>query len=187
MRDQDLIERVRRGRPGAFEALYHQYVERVHRQLYAMVGDDPELEDLIQQVFCQVHDHLDRFRGASAFSTWLHRIVVNVALMHLRVRSRRWRRDAPMPPALPAPDPDRPDRAVAIRDRVRALDAILEGMKPKRRVTFVLYHVEGHTLEEIAELVEAPLSTVASRLKAARLDVSRAMKRAQLRHEKEVR
>src|SRR5688572_19591461 len=92
MRDAELIRRVQEGRPGAFDELYFAYVDRVHRHVFSIVGADAELEDLVQQSFVQVFRHIGGYRGDASFSTWLHRIVVNTALTHLRKRKRREQR-----------------------------------------------------------------------------------------------
>ena len=84
MRSDELIERIRKGTPGAFEALYRAHVDQVYRQLSRLVGEDGDIDDLVQTVFIKVHRHLDGWRGDSQFSTWLHRIVVNVAMTHLK-------------------------------------------------------------------------------------------------------
>ncbi|MDF1564479.1 MAG: RNA polymerase sigma factor [Deltaproteobacteria bacterium] len=176
----DLITRVQEGRPGAFDELYYAYVDRVHRKLHAVVGPDPELDDLIQQTFLQIHGKIGEFRGECAFATWLHRVALNVALMHLRKR-QRWLRFGQEPeslrPALEPAGPAAPDDAAGRREKLELLHGIVGEVKPKKRIVFVLYHVEGHTLEEIAELTEASVNTVASRLRAARKEVRRALER----------
>ncbi len=189
MRDLELIQRVKAGRPGAFDELYYAFVDRVHRKLYAVVGPDPEIDDLIQQTFVQVHRRIHTFRGECAFGTWLHRVTLNVALMHLRTRRRRGRfgRTQAVPEDLPEP-PGRagPDEVAGQRERLRLVHRILEGIGPKKRIVFVLYHFEGHTLEEIAELTGASVHTVASRLRAARKEVQRALARHALRERRAI-
>ena len=81
---RELLDRCRRGEPGAFEEL----VERTHRQVYTLayrlVGDRHEAEDVAQDAYLRVHRSLRTFRGESSFSTWLYRVVANAATTHLR-------------------------------------------------------------------------------------------------------
>jgi RNA polymerase sigma-70 factor (ECF subfamily) len=154
MRDIELIDRVKQGQPKACYEFYYSYVDRVHRQLYAMVGPDADLDDLIQQTFIVVFKRIDSFRGESRFTTWLHRVVVNVAIDHLRARKRKVRPDLEQElRTLCAPSAfETPDEMLARSEKIALLHSILDGVKPKQRVVFMLYEVEGHTLEEIAEL-----------------------------------
>jgi len=171
VRDEQLIQRVKEARPGAFDELYFSYVDRVHRQLYAVVGPDPELEDLIQLTFVSVHQKIGGFKGECAFGTWLHRLCLNVALMHLRSRQRRFRWVREKEALRPALEPTlraRPDDQAGDRQELSRIYQILSGLKPKQRLVFVLYHLEGHSLEEIAQLTECSINTVASRLRTAR-------------------
>lgn len=177
MRDQGLVERVQARHPGAFEEFYYAYVDRVHRHLYSIVGPDSDLDDLVQQTFVHVHQRIHTFRGESSVTTWLHRVTVNVALDHLR-RRRRWFRLDSVREQLPSPaEPEQPDETADRSHKLRVLHQVLDRLKPKKRLVFVLYEIEGHTLEEIAELVDSSVNTVAARLRAARLEVRQAMER----------
>lgn len=179
MRDNDLIERTKAGKPGAFDELYYAYVDRVHRHLYRVVGPDADLEDLVQQTFVQVYKRIDTFRAESSFSTWLHRVALNVTLTHLRKRDR-WFRPQTSEVLLPLPAPvpaEAPDEAVSRREKHEALYVALSRVKPKKRLVFVLYEIEGHTLEEISKLVDAPVNTVAARLRTARQEVRRTLEK----------
>lgn len=179
MRDNELIERVRAAKPGAFDELYYAYVDRVHRHLFRVIGPDPDLEDLVQQTFVQVYKSIDSFRADATFGTWLHRVALNIALSHLRKRSR-WLRPQTSDIVLPWPAPEaseQPDETVSRREKQELLYAALARLKPKKRLAFVLYEVEGHTLEEISKLVDAPLNTVAARLRAARQEMRRALEK----------
>ncbi len=179
MRDQELISRAQAGAPGAFEELYYAYVDRVHRHLYTIVGQDPDTDDLVQQTFVQVYRRLDTYRAEASFGTWLHRVTLNVALVHLRKR-KRWFRPVESEVVLPLPEPKAwpaPDDSVDREQKLAMLHAALSRIHPKKRVAFLLYEVGGYTLEEIAELVDAPMNTVAARLRAARQEVRRAIER----------
>jgi Sigma-70 region 2 len=84
--EQDAIERSRQGDAESFEVLYGLHKRRVYSLCLRMTGNTAEAEDLTQETFLQVYRKIATFRGESAFSTWLHRLSVNVVLMHLRKR-----------------------------------------------------------------------------------------------------
>ena len=177
MRDQELIHRVVENRPGAFDELYHAYVDRVHRHLFTIVGPDPDLDDLLQQTFVQVFRSIGAYRFEASFATWLHRVTLNVALGHLRRRSVARRRAAEESALAELPSPEQPDEAFSNREKLVLLHSLLARMHEKKRVAFLLYEVGGHTLEETAELTDAPLPTVAARVRAARQELKKALER----------
>src|SRR5438046_5050470 len=84
----EAIARARRGDAGAFEYLYKAHCRQVHSVCLRMIRNPAEAEDLTQQTFLQVFRKIGTFRGESGFSTWLHRVTVNIVLMHLRRRKR---------------------------------------------------------------------------------------------------
>jgi len=179
MREQELIRRVALQEPGAFEELYHAYVDRVHRHLYTIIRSDADIDDLVQQTFVQVFRRIDTYRAEANFGTWLHRVTVNVALVHLRKR-KRWFRPETSEVLLPLPQekaPELPDDSLERKQKMALLHQALDGIHPKKRVAFLLYEVGGYTLEEVAELVDAPLNTVAARLRAARQEVRKTVER----------
>src|SRR5580704_12769426 len=111
MSDEDkLIERATANDTAAFRELYNRHRVDVARLVYRMLGGRGDLEDVIQEVFVQVHKSLKDFRGQSKFSTWLHRVTVNVVLMHRRAaRSRPMFAEEPVgdiPHTRQAPDED---------------------------------------------------------------------------------
>ena len=129
MRDQELIERAQAGAPGAFEELYYAWLDRVHRHLHTIVGQDADLDDLVQQTFVQVYRRLDTYRGEASFGTWLHRLTLNVALVHLRKR-RRWFRPESSEILLPLPTPNAPLAPDDSVEREQKL-ALLHGAEPR--------------------------------------------------------
>ena len=90
MSDEDrLIERAAADDRAAFRELYNRHRTDVARLVYRMLGGRGDLDDVIQEVFVQVHKSLKDFRGQAKFSTWLHRVTVNVVLMHRRAARSR--------------------------------------------------------------------------------------------------
>src|SRR5207249_967468 len=122
-------------------------------------------EDIVQEVFLQVHRSLRDFRGDARFSTWLHRVTVNVVLMYRRAgRSRPLLDGDPTPSERHDPEAARPDDEVDRRARVAAFFDILAKIPEKKRVVFVLHDIEGLLPAEIAKIVGAPVLTVRTRL-----------------------
>ncbi|WP_310569272.1 RNA polymerase sigma factor [Gemmatimonas sp.] len=129
----------------AFERLYRAHVDRVYAICTRMLADPQLAEEVTQDVFVRVWQKLPGFRGESAFSTWLHRVAVNVVL------SRRKR--ASIHGARTADDDaldEAPSRAVFVGERLD-LDAAIAGLPAGARRVFVLHDVEGFTHEEIGE------------------------------------
>jgi RNA polymerase sigma-70 factor (ECF subfamily) len=175
--DQALVERARGGDRGAFDELYRRYADLVWSRLGRLLGPDPEREDLLQQIFFEVFRDLWRFRGEAAFRTFLYRVVVNSAFDHLKRRSRRPR------PVSAADldgliDGDRSPEARAVeRERLALTLSLLDKIKPKKRIAFLLRVVEGLSLEEIAEIVEARPAAVAQRVRHAHLELDRLLEK----------
>lgn len=168
--EAELIRRCRLGERSAQEQLYRRHRRQVAANLYRVLGQRSELDDLVQEVFVIAFRGLDRFRGEARLSTWLYRICVNVALARIRAKSRR-------PPALPMthavlesmesspPSPEQVLQQNQERDRVyRALEA----MPAKKRLVLYLHEIEGLDLKEIAYIVDAHPVTVRTRLFYAR-------------------
>lgn len=170
MRDRALIDRVVEGRPGAFDELYYAYVDAVHRKLVLLVGRGAHVDDLIQDTFLAVHQNIGRFRGDASFRTWLYRIVVNTALQHLR-RGRRRSEPVFLGDVLVenlVGENEDGETFAARRESLRVLHTALESLKPKKRIAYLLYEIEGYSLEEIAELTQSNVTTVGSRVRSAR-------------------
>jgi len=157
---------ARRGDPEAFGALYDAHAGRVHAICLRMSGDPAHAAELVQDVFLKVWEGLPGFRGDSSFTTWLHRVAVNVVLQARRGDRRRRDRvalveDHPGAAATAATPPT--DAALAI-DLERAVAALPEVL----RTVFVLHDVEGYRHEEIAAVLEIPIGTCRSHLFRAR-------------------
>jgi RNA polymerase sigma-70 factor, ECF subfamily len=165
-----LVAAAREGDVAALGALFTAHAAKVRRLLRSVLGPDEELDDVAQEVFVQVHRSIRRFRGDSAFPTWLHRLAVNTAVSHLRSRARHRARFAVLPEAPAAAGPSPAARAEA-RELVRRLFAILDAMPVKRRVAFSLFEFEGLSLERIAEVLEITPEAAKSRVFFARREV----------------
>jgi RNA polymerase sigma-70 factor (ECF subfamily) len=170
--DEATVARAVAGDRRAYDELYQRHVESVWRWLTRLLGADPDREDLAQHIFSEVFDTLDRFRGEARFRTFLYRIVVNVAVDQMKRRSRRAGRNVAAELAEAVPDPARsPEENAEVRELVSSTFELLERIKPKKRVAFLLRVVEGLSLEEVAEIVEASVATVAQRVRHASMEL----------------
>lgn len=161
-REAHLVKRARAGDVRAFEMLYRRHAGRIHATCRRLAGNAGDAEELTQKAFVQAWEHLPRFRGASRFGTWLHRIAVNVALSHLRRAVREAERMRPGDEGADGVAPDR-DPAAGL-DLERAIGALPDGA----REVFVLHEVEGYGHEEIAALTGIAVGTSKAQLHRAR-------------------
>jgi RNA polymerase sigma-70 factor, ECF subfamily len=171
--DEDsLIASAAGGDTSAFRQIYERHRQDVARLVYRMIGPRSDLEDVIQEVFVQVYKSLKDFRGQSKFTTWLHRVTVNVVLMHRRAaRSRPVFAEDPPSDGAARSDDIAPDEDVERRERMRAFGRLLERLADKKRIVFVLHELEGIPPGEIAKIVGAPVLTVRTRLFYARREI----------------
>jgi RNA polymerase sigma-70 factor (ECF subfamily) len=168
----ELIERAKQGDAEAFEALYHLHKRRVYSLCLRMTANTAAAEDLTQEAFLQLFRKIGTFRGESAFSTWLHRMAVNVVLMQLRKKGL---------PVVPLDDTmdteeEAPKKELGALDPSLAgsidrlqLQRAVEDLPPGYRSIFVLHDVEGYEHNEIAEIVGCSVGNSKSQLHKARL------------------
>jgi RNA polymerase sigma-70 factor (ECF subfamily) len=179
-KDATLVDAAAGGDWSAFAELYRRHLDSVHARLTRVVGPVSERDDLVQQIFLDVHRALRRFRGEAAFSTFLHRIVLNVACEHLERRRRLRGRNEPLEArqleALVAPGAS-PEQRVRQREELTRLFALLEKLSPKRRAAFVLVAVECLPVEEAAALLDARPGAIKQRVQDARRELARALDR----------
>jgi RNA polymerase sigma-70 factor, ECF subfamily len=167
------IERAKQGDAQAFQALYDRHKRRVYSLCLRMTANTAEAEDLTQEAFLQLYRKIATFRGESAFSTWLHRLSVNVVLMHLRKKSLPV---VSLEETTQGGEDDTPkkdfgadDLALAGSiDRLRLQKAV-EDLPPGYRTIFVLHDVEGYEHNEIAAIVGCSIGNSKSQLHKARM------------------
>jgi len=182
--DRSLVGAAATGDAAAFRELYRRHLAIVHARLTLMVGPGPERDDLIQQIFLDAYRALSRFRGDARFATFLNRIAINVACEHLERRRRSRARYAPLGEAhldrLVAPGASPESRASQRQDLAQAFEH-LEAIRPKKRIAFVLVAVQGMSLDEAAELLDASAETVKQRVLHARREITARIARAAAR------
>jgi RNA polymerase sigma-70 factor (ECF subfamily) len=168
----DVVSRAAAGEPEAFRTLFLRHKSDVARLVYRMLNAPADLEDVIQEVFVQVFRSLKDFRGQAKFSTWLHRVTVNVVLMHRRSARSRPVLTEELPGELVADEHQTlPDDDVERLERMRAFQRLLARLADKKRIVFVLHELEGMAPGEIAQVVGAPVLTVRTRLFYARREL----------------
>src|SRR5579885_2957190 len=177
--DYELTRRSAAGDPAAFEELYSRHSRRVYSLCLRMTANTAEAEDLAQEVFIQLHRKVGSFSGESAFTTWLHRMAVNVVLMHLRKKglpvvsleeATEGNEDTPKKD-FGADDPVLSGSV----DRLRLQNAV-EQLPPGYRSIFVLHDIEGYEHNEIAAMVGCSIGNSKSQLHKARMKLREFLK-----------
>lgn len=170
-----LAEAARDGEARAFTQLYERTREMAWRVLYRVVGNSPDLEDLLQESYLQLLKALKGYRGDARTTTFLHRVCVNVGLMHLRSKRRRPEDPTDELPQTEAPIEHSPERAAQVKQAHGMAQRALSQLSPEKADVFVYHELLGLKPEEISELVDCPVNTVRSRLNRARVDFTAAV------------
>src|SRR5690554_1185344 len=177
--DLQLVRKVRHGDRAAFDLLVVKYQSRVASIISRYVYDSQEVMDLAQETFVKAYRAIDRFRGDSAFYTWLYRIAVNTAKNHLDARSRRPQGSSDVADAENFDDGGRlrdvasPERLLQREQLQRALNDAIARLPEELRSAFLLREYDGLSYEDIARILECPIGTVRSRIFRARNAVDR--------------
>ncbi len=159
-----LIEKAATGDVQAFEQLYHAHAGRVYAVCLRLSGDPTRAEDIVQEVFIRLWERIGTYRARSAFSTWLHRLTVNLAVDRMRAELRRSVRETVGDglESHPAPHP------VLSTEAGMELEAAIASLPLGARTAFVLHDVEGYRHEEIARLTGLAAGTSKAQLHRAR-------------------
>lgn len=171
--EAEAIARAQAGDARSFELLYALHKRRVYSLCLRMLGNVAEAEDLTQEAFLQLYRKIATFRGDSAFSTWLHRLAVNVVLMHLRKKGLP---QISLEEALEPAQNDGPRKDFGSRDLTLSgcidrvtLERAVENLPPGYRLVFILHDVEGYEHNEIAEMLTCSIGNSKSQLHKARM------------------
>jgi len=178
--EADVLQRAQAGDHHAFAQLYALHKRRIYSLCLRMVGNVAEAEDLTQEAFLQLHRKIATFRGDSAFSTWLHRLAINVVLMHLRKKGLSViSLDEAMEPT-PEEGPGRsfgaPDLSLTGSIDRLALERAISDLPAGYRLIFVLHDIEGYEHNEIAAMLDCSIGNSKSQLHKARLKLRDAMR-----------
>ena len=177
------VRKAKHGDRAAFSYLYERHKRRVFSLCYRMVNNKAQSDELTQDKFLQVYRKLKSYRGDSAFSTWLHRIAVNVALMsirrcHARIREvalepaiETRKNDSPLCKPMGSPDP----ALCASIDRI-SLERAITSLPPGYRVVFILHDVQGYQHAEIAQILGCSVGNSKSQLHKARMNLRKCLR-----------
>jgi RNA polymerase sigma-70 factor, ECF subfamily len=174
MTEAEAIRLAQQGDAGAFERIYRLHSRRVYALCLRMVGNTAEAEDLTQDAFLQLFRKIATFRGESAFSTWLHRLAVNVVLMKLRKKTLS---ETSLEESTdPEDESNGPRREIGAPDLLLSgsidrvhLQRAIEQLPPGYRQVFVLHDVQGFEHNEIAGLMDCSIGNSKSQLHKARM------------------
>ncbi len=175
--DSAIIERCKEGDITAFDELVGRYEKQVYNFAYRMTGNYDDASDIASEAFIKVYNAIDTFRGEANFSTWLFRIVTNLYLderkrskAHLNVPLDEYidLEESSVTRQIEDPSPG-PQELLEAGERAEVLARAIYDLPDYQRVMVLLFHTQGKSYEEIAEITELPIGTVKSRLNRARL------------------
>jgi len=186
--DAEVLARAQAGDHLAFAQLYALHKRRIYSLCLRMVGNIAEAEDLTQEAFLQLHRKIATFRGDSAFSTWLHRLAINVVLMQLRKKGLSLiSLDEAMEPT-PEEGPSRsfgaPDLTLTGAIDRLALERAVAELPAGYRLIFILHDVEGFEHNEIASMLDCSIGNSKSQLHKARLKLREALRAQRTKEER---
>jgi RNA polymerase sigma-70 factor (ECF subfamily) len=182
--DGELVANAARGDGEAFSALVQRHQDRIYGLALHLLRDPGEAEEVVQETFLAALEKLASFRGDAAFTTWLHRVAANAALMRLRRRRRAPEAvgQDPVEDLLPRFDSDgrieahprhdwskRADEQLADREIRQAVEREIQNLPEDYRIVFLLRDVDGLSSEDMAEVLGISVAAVKSRLHRARL------------------
>jgi RNA polymerase sigma-70 factor (ECF subfamily) len=158
--DAELLSAHAAGHPDAFRELFHRHRDRLWAVALRTLADREEAADALQEALLSAHRNAARFRGDSAVTTWLHRIVVNACLD--RIRRQRAH------PTVPLPERDETVAPMPDQDTALVVRAALAQLPPEQRTAIVLVDLQGYSVAEVAEILEVAEGTVKSRCSRGR-------------------
>ncbi len=181
--DKQLVERVQRGDQRAYDLLVIKYQHKIFGLISRYVKDHDEVQDVAQEAFIKAYRALPKFRGESAFYTWLYRIAINTAKNYLVSRSRR-------PPSIDVDvadaefyeganglrDSDNPENVLFGNELKAVVDSAIAALPEDLRTALTLREFDGLSYEDIADVMDCPVGTVRSRIFRAREAVDEKVK-----------
>lgn len=172
--DQQLVQRAQRGDLRAFDLLVLKYQGRIGALVSRYVSDAGEVEDVTQEAFIKAYRALDKFRGDSAFYTWLYRIASNAAKNHLVAKGRRPGADTTIEDAEAfeqagfISESSTPEAVVMSEELAQVVTEAMNALPEELRAALTLRELEGLSYDDIAAVLECPVGTVRSRIFRAR-------------------
>ena len=187
--DKELVSRAKKGDKGAFDLLVRKHQHKVVKLVSRYVRDPSEALDVTQEVFLKAYRGLDKFRGESAFYTWIYRIAVNTAKNHLQMQSRRTPDHA-----VEAEEAEQyegesalkeygtPEHQLLSEEINQTVRDVIDNLPDDLRTAITLRELEGMSYEEIAQVMDCPIGTVRSRIFRAREAIDKKLRPLLERH-----
>jgi RNA polymerase sigma-70 factor, ECF subfamily len=180
--DYDLVTFARKGSEKAYRELLDRYQRPVFSLVYRLVRDRELAEDLAQETFVKVFNHLDRYDPKYKFSSWIFKIASNLSIDHLRrkqpetvsldgSRNARTSDEIEASRISVASEDENPEELLLSKELGEQIEAAIGQLRPEYRTAILLRHVEGRPYEEIAEIMEIPLGTVKTYIHRARTEL----------------
>jgi len=162
--ESELIARAKQGDQDAFHQLYENYYRRIYALCWRMLADKDSAEDVCQEVFVQLWQKINNFRGESKFSTWLHSVATNIVLGHLRKQKNWFQR------IFSIEDQNVEEGSVELIDERESsdLDKKIQQLPERARIVFVLFAIEGYRHEEIAKMLNMAVGSSKSQYHRAK-------------------
>lgn len=186
--DEEIVARIVAGQTELFEIIMRRHNQRLYRACVAILRNDAQAEDVVQDAYVRAYQHLSQFAGRAKFSTWLTRIAVHEALGRIRGRRRVEELDA-MPEdvkdAKAVSTSLNPEEQVANRELGSLLENSVERLPEQYRIVFMLREIEEATTQEVAEILEISEENVKTRLHRARVLLRKSLFRKVGAHGKE--
>lgn len=181
--DRELVARAQKGDRAAFRTLFERYSRRAYSLAFGVVRNPDDALDVVQDAFIKAHRHLDKFEGQASFYTWLYRIVMNLAIDHIRKNRRQKVVDfsdgtldegglgeESLIPRIVGGNPGRAMLDREIRDRIAVA---LDELSDNHRAVLVMRELEGLSYEEMAQAMGCSKGTIMSRLFHARRNMQK--------------
>lgn len=184
--ERELVDRARAGNHDAFRQLFQRYHRRAYSLAYGVVGNTDDALDVVQEGFIKAHRYLDKFEGNSSFYTWLYRIIMNLAIDHIRKHKRA--RHVDYNDAMAHGEDDaqggdegllsnmlgqHPGKALARKEIREQIAEALDSLSDTHRAVLVMRELEGLSYEEMAEAMKCSKGTIMSRLFHARKNMQK--------------
>lgn len=171
VKDELLVSLVKKGDLKAYEALVERYQHKVFNLVSKMVNNREDALDIAQEIFIQIYLALPGFRGESIFSTWVYRVASNKCLDFLRKKKVEKKKivSSYEENKLIGDSRDSPEELVIRREEIRRVKDVLENLPRNYRIVIILHHYQQLRYKEIAEILNQPVKTVATRLYRAKL------------------
>ena len=191
MSEQFFIQRLRNKEEQAYRELIERYSDLVYSTAYAIVQNELDAEDLTQECFVEITNAIYRFKGESKLSTWMYRIVTNLALYHLRSKKRKKRfgflfsiddSENKSNPIQSLNTTETPYQILEQKEKSKLLFSALNQLPENQRIAFILHNMEQQSYKEICEIMELSLSAVESLIFRAKQNLRKQLE--ELYHEK---